>query len=704
MPNRSLRFRVWLTLTAIAGMPAFAAAADRYEGKYCTGAGDVEFLRLIDESFAFFHPNPIVPNVAMLYRPDWDAFEEGAGWGAWWCSNSHGFVYCSPPFLPEPFFGVLERTNKLWYDGQGDGKTGDFYSTRADYRKYPTVAPEGVLPECASPGGIRGCQHIVGEGNVTKADWAMTSTAAEIMLQAELLLVKRDMATIREYLPKMEKAAAFLESRRDPKNGLLLAGPCATMQGADYTGYRKPDGTFGKAYLAVLAVNYCAALERMVEVYHLTGDAAKQKEFTKRWEASRKSLSRLLTPEGYFVNYIAPDGMRHGVIGQKLFGYFGSLANVDAAALRVVDTAAAEKIYQQIAAMPELRPFDFVLTNYPGLDDTHWNWGNRTIVCSSAMGFGDWVNGGVWGSAEGRAILMYYRLGKFEDVRRSAARAMKWAKDFRMDAPWSQRGENTYNLWSDAGGSGHQVNGVAVMVDNFAIPAATVRGLFDYEYRADRLILRPRVPGSITEYVQKHPVRFGEKRLYISCHNGGPRIKSVAVNGKTMRTESPDAIALLYDELPKEAKIEIVAEGGWGTDSAKPAAPSSASKQIPEAAALRNELPESLKRPYAVLTTMDRLLAEESNAEYERAFVRESLGAIASCRQRMAVDPGPGCFRPNTPTKREAIFKFYANTARRMYNGLAKRLTDYAKSSQVEKQHLAEVFQRAQGKRTGSGK
>ena len=65
--------------------------------------------------------------------------------------------------------------------------------------------------------------------------------------------------------------------------------------------------------------------------------------------------------------------------------------------------------------------------------------------------FGYWVNGGVWGTVEGRAILVYYRLGKFEDIRRSAERAMKWAKDFRMDAPWSQRGENTNNLWSDTG-------------------------------------------------------------------------------------------------------------------------------------------------------------------------------------------------------------------------------------------------------------
>ena len=106
---------------------------------------------------------------------------------------------------------------------------------------------------------------------------------------------------------------------------------------------------------------------------------------------------------------------------------------------------------------------------------------------------------------------MYYRLGKFEDIRRSAIRAMKWAKDFRMDAPWSQMGENTHNPWSDSGK--FRVGGVAVMIDNFAIPAATIRGLFDCDYRSDRLILRPRVPGSITQYTQKVPIRFGEKKL-----------------------------------------------------------------------------------------------------------------------------------------------------------------------------------------------
>jgi hypothetical protein len=71
MSCKSTRQSLLPTLTGvllIAVPHAFAlAGADRYHGKYCDGEGDVEFLRLIDESFAFFHPSAVVPNVTMLY-------------------------------------------------------------------------------------------------------------------------------------------------------------------------------------------------------------------------------------------------------------------------------------------------------------------------------------------------------------------------------------------------------------------------------------------------------------------------------------------------------------------------------------------------------------------------------------------------------------------------------------------------------------
>lgn len=670
--------------------PAPASAVlNRFEGKYCAGGGDVAYLKLIDESLAFFHANPYVPNLTMVYQPDWDTFEEGAGWGAWWIQNSYGFSYAATPFLQEPWFSTLQRSWDLFWDNQGDGKRmGLWGGSATNNHLSPLVAPDGCLGDAAAPGCIA---YKQGDGDSKVHDWFYEATAAGVVMQAEILLTHHDQKALAHYLPKMARACDFIEKARDPKNNLFLVGPACNLLAPSYGGVKQPDGSFGKGYLAGLSISYLAALDRMVELYTLAGDGPKLAEYQRRQKITRESLPQLLTPAGYFVKSIQPGGVKHGVVGQEQFGYLEGVANADAVGLRVADDATARSIYKQIAVFPAIRPFDFLLTNARGLDDTYWNYGNTKL--QSINEFGCWVNGGVWGTVEGRAILMYYRLGKFEDVRRSAERAMKWAREFRMDAPLSQRGENTNNPWSDSGQ--FQVGGVAVMIDNFAIPAATVRGLFDYEYRSDRLILRPRVPGSITEYVQKQPVRFGEKSLFISCHNGGTKVKSVAVNGKAVKAESPDAVVLPYDELPTKAKVEIVTEGGWTVEpSPSIASPTPVATKV--AAAPQTELPESLKRPYIVLKAMDKLLANEPNAESEQAFVREAIGAIEAWRERTAIEP-QGFFRPMTTEKRDSIVKFYKKAALTMYNGFVKRMTGYTQSPNAGKKRLAELFQQARG-------
>jgi len=662
-----------------------AAGAGAFEGRYCRGEGDVGYLRLIDESFAFFHANPDVPNLTMVYQPDWDTFCEGAGWGAWWIQNSYGFSYAATPFLQEPWFSTLQRSWDLFWDNQGDGKRKGLWGGSATANHLSAlVAPDGCLGDAATPGCIA---YKQGDGDEKVHDWFYEATAAGVVMEAEILLVSRDRKAMAHYLPKMERACDFIEKTRDPQNGLFLVGPACNLLAPSYGGVKQPDGKFGKGYLAGLSITYLAALDRMVELYQLSGDQAKLAEYQRRQRITRQSLPKLLTPAGYFVKSIEPGGTLHGVVGQKKFAYLEGVANVDAVALRVADDATAQSIYRQIASFPAIRPFDFLLTNAPGLDDTYWNYGS-TEVGSGFTKFGDWVNGGVWGTVEGRAILACYRVGKFDDIRRSATRAMKWAKDFRMDAPWSQRGENTNNPWSDSGGN--QVNGVAVMIDNFAIPAATLRGLFDYEYRADRLLLRPRVPASITEYAQKEPVRFGAKTLYLACRNGGPRVKSVAVNGKTLKVESPDSVALLYEELPAQANIDIVTEGGWGAPLAATVSP----REDSVAAVPQAQLPETLKKPHAVLTVMKPLLAHVRGADYEQAFVRESLAAIEAWRGRSGVVM-PGFFRPITPPRRAGILKFYENAALGMYNGLARRMAAYAQSNDTAKKRIAELFQQA---------
>jgi hypothetical protein len=306
--------------------------------------------------------------------------------------------------------------------------------------------------------------------------------------------------------------------------------------------------------------------------------------------------------------------------------------------------------------------------------------------------FGDWVNGGVWGTVEGRAILMYYRLGKFEDIRRSANRAMKWAKDFRMDAPWSQQGENTSNPWSDKGK--FRVGGVAVMVDNFAIPAATIRGLFDYDYKSDRLIIRPRVPGSITKYIQNEPVRFGEKKLFLSCKNGGPKISSVKMNSKQIEVSSSEELALFYDELPSEAQVEITAEGGWANETS--------TSDYPEKPVLMgdypvsSEMPEALKKPYFILSTMKKQLADIPGSDSELAYLAEAIQSYEDCSIRLSMDPGSGYFRAITPERKEGINKFYEQAALTMYKGFAKRIEKYAASSDKRQQKVAVIFNEIQ--------
>ncbi len=662
--------------------------SQQYEGQFCSGSGDINYLRLIDESFAFLNPNPVVPNLSMIYQPEWNTFVEGAGWNAWWIQNSYGFSYAATPFLKDPWFSILQNSWDLFWNNQGDGKRmGD-----PNHKGKPTdlmalVAPDGSLGDAACP------THIIykqGDGNFAIHDWFYEATAAGIVMQAEILLTGRDLNKIQYYLPKMERACDFIERVRDPKNNLFLVGPACNLLAPSYGGVLQPDGTFGKGYLAGVSINYLAALDRMVELYKMTGNSEKLFEYERRQSITRESLPQLLTEAGYFVKSIEPGGTKHGVLGQDKFGYLEGVANADAAGLRVVDEKTAANIYKQITDFPEIRPFDFLLTNAPGLDDTYRGWGKTDL--ESIFEFGCWVNGGVWGTVEGRAILMYSRLGKFADIYRSGIRNMKWSKDIRMDAPWTQRGENTSNLWYDKGFWLHG-EGVAVMVDNFAIPAATIRGLFDYDYKSDRLILRPRVPGSITRYIQKEPVRFGEKNIYISCENGGPDIKSVSVNGKRLKNITIQEITLTYNELPENAQIEIVTKGGWPSSEATaeyPVMPALISENPQKA-----EFPDSLKTQYATLTKFDELLSKETGADFEKAFVKTALAAFDAYLYRSVMETGPGYFRAIDDQRKHAMIRSFAKAATGMYRGVENWMKNYADKGDARQKHLAVLFSKA---------
>ena len=546
-PRFPAAFRVSLFLAAAAfSTSATAVAVDTFEGTFYSGRGDVEYLRLLDVSRRMFSADPEFQNVAMLYAPAWNGLVEGPTWGAWWIQNSYGPTYCALPLLEEPLTTFLQNSQDLWFDQMGDGKR--TWAHRASAGKE-LVIPDGQLCDAASPGWFIPKQ---GDGNVAIHDWGIEFTAAGLVMQAELLLIGRDEKAIADYLPRLRRCANFIESRRDPKNNLFLAGPAGNLLAPSYAGWKKPDGTYGQAYLAGLSITYIAALDRLIELEKLAGDAESVHLYTTRRDLARKGLSLLTTDEGYFIKSLDPDGARHGVYGADQHGYFEAVVNHDAICFRVADDAQAEEIYRKIASIPGLRPHDLIIANCPGLDDMY------TPPTSWLWQFGTWVNGGHWSTCEARMVIGYYRLGKYEDARRSMQQMMKFARQFRMDNPLVDFGAAVYQPKQPTN----------LCYDSFGPPAAMIRGLFEYLYRADELVLRPHIPPGILQLEQHFPIRFGSKRLYLAATGSGP-VTAVNMNGQPWRFFDKESIRLPYDQTPREAVIQIV----LGESTAATAAP-----------------------------------------------------------------------------------------------------------------------------------
>ncbi len=567
-------------------------AAERFEGQYYQGEGDVEYLQLLDIARRQFEPDPEFQNMPMLYAPAWNGLVEGPTWGAWWIQNSYGPTYCALPFWQEPFVTFLQNSQDLWFDQMGDGKhKGD--------RGY--VAPDGCLCDAAAPGVI---YYRQGDGRVDTHDWGMEFTAAGLVLQAEAVLVSRDPKAVAHYLPKLERCANFIESRRDPKNNLFLAGPAGNLLAPSYAGWKRPDGTYDKAYLAGLSITYIAGLDRLIELENLAGNAEKALLYTQRRDLARKGLPALMTEEGYFIKSLDPDGTKHGVYRAAKHGYFEAVSNHDAICFRVADDAQAQKIYNKIASIPELRRYDLIITNHPSLDDMYEK-------PEGLWRFGVWVNGGHWSTCEARAIMAYFRLGKHEDARKSMKRMLDYARRFRMDNPLVDFGGNVYQ-------PNEPINCV---YDNWGVPAAMIRGLFEYLYQADQLVILPHIPPRIMELQQRFPIRFGQKRLYLATVGSGPII-SVTINGEPWRIFDSQSITLPYEKAPQVAEIQILLGGA----AAKPFRPVRPDYSLPPPATL--DWKAVAAESFPIISSNDLPLRIGADSNGENRFI----GEIGPCR------------------------------------------------------------------------
>ncbi len=635
---------------------------DRFDGKYYSGRGDTEYLRLLELSRQFFAPNPYTQDISMLYSEEWNGFVEGSTWNAWWIQNSYGPSYAELPFLEEPYVTFLRNANNLWYEMMGDGKRRGIHNW---------VAPDGQLCDCASPDRVVFKQ---GDGRIDLHDWGLEFTAAGTLIMAESLLISRDKEEIAHYLPFFRRSAALIESRRDPTNNLYLVGAAGNLLAPSYAGFKIDDDTFEAAYLTGLSVTWIAALDRLIELEKLAGDERYVQKFIKEREFAQDGLTRMRTKEGYFIKSLDPNGTRHGVYGAEKHGYFETVCNHDAVALRVVDEDTSKKIVEKIRSIPGLRPHDLIITNYPSLDDLYVKPGEPLGLFS----FGHWVNGGHWTTCEARMILAYYRTGAYDDAARSMRKIESFARAFRMDNPLVEFGNDVYQ-------PNQPIN---CCYDTWGAPAAMIRGLFEYLYSAETLTLVPHIPPGITELVQKFPIRFGDHRLYLSVSGVGS-VEEVLINGVSWNEFSEKSVSFPYDRLPDESRVHIVLTGG---DRRTP----SVTSEFEETCHFYpTEFPvvEGMAIPPEIVAIFYQMMRDAGLAEsYEARHARlilEYLTVIAKREELIA----EGQLDLLPEPSQEAANRSYIDAVLRLTEGLSREMTRLSSLNDPYHRKVSEIWE-----------
>ena len=238
------------------------------------------------------------------------------------------------------------------------------------------------------------------------------------------------------------------------------------MLAPSYGGVKQPDGTYALAYLTELSVNYCGGLKRLAELCEMAGDNNAADKYRKTMALVQEALPTLMENDEYFIMSMDDDGTRHGVFGAKKYGYFEATPNHDAVAMGVVDDATSKKIVDKMLSIPQLRPFEFILPNYPEYDDS-----------DTGKPYGKWVDGGAWQTTQGRMSVACLRVNEFDQPINAWKRQLKYMQAFRAVAPMSGRGSapvRTYvrfpsNFDVDCGG----------------VPGGLLRGMLEYNYLSD---------------------------------------------------------------------------------------------------------------------------------------------------------------------------------------------------------------------------
>ena len=355
-----------------------SASSAPFSGAFFSGVGvgdGLEWLSSLETARSQFEPNPLLQDISQLYTVAWNGFHEGPTWDHVWTQNSYGTELTAAPWLAEPYRTFTLNSNWWWFKWIGDGTiVGE---------DDPMPAPDGTLCDLADPTGV---WYKQGDGLVPIHDWALEESLSAVIMQAELLLVDRDVAAALPFLPLFNRTLALIESRRDPTNNLLFSGVSCNMLAPSFGAYLLPNGTRVPAYLTGLLVSYVGALDRVIELELLAGGGVwtpSAASHSRHRNASLRGLAALIAPDGdYFMRSLDPDGTMHGVLGAAKHAYIDAVVNHDAIALGVAERVRPglnEAIMSRMLGDtvppnpanggPGLRPYSFVIANAASLDD-----------------------------------------------------------------------------------------------------------------------------------------------------------------------------------------------------------------------------------------------------------------------------------------------------------------------------------------------
>ena len=83
-------------------------------------------------------------------------------------------------------------------------------------------------------------------------DWTLEETLSAVVMQAEVLLVTRNVSDIEHFLPLFLRTSNLLESRRDAATNMetFLSGPSSNLLAPSFGGWPLDNGEHAWSYLS----------------------------------------------------------------------------------------------------------------------------------------------------------------------------------------------------------------------------------------------------------------------------------------------------------------------------------------------------------------------------------------------------------------------------------------------------------------------